>query len=73
MTEKQLKFTSHIKANIKFKGNSEFNYLIADVFWFNLKQTSFLYKNRNKITTFFSSKVSLTITDFNIEDYFRFK
>jgi len=48
-TEKKLNISSYIKdikADIKFKGDSDFNYLISDIFWFHLKEPSFLFKKK---------------------------
>jgi hypothetical protein len=59
--------------DIKFKGESIFNYLIADIFWNSLVEPHFLFKKRNKIMTFISKKVNLTIIDFDIIEYFKFK
>ena len=73
MTEKQLKLTNYSRVNIKYNGNPEFHYLLADIFWFNLKDVSFVYKNRNSIITFINKNVSLTMIKFNILEYFKLK
>jgi hypothetical protein len=71
--EKQLTKTSYNKADIRFKGSYDFNYLISDLFWDNLSDPSFIYKKKNSIITFISSKINLTIINFDIVDYFRYK
>src|ERR1700734_1631992 len=66
LSAKELKDTNFSKVDIKFKGESIFNYLIADIFWNSLVEPHFLFKKRNKIMTFISKKVNLTIIDFDI-------
>jgi len=70
MLDSQLKKIKNVKADITFRGDFEWNFLISDVFWFNLAGPSFIYKKKNKIITFVSSRISLTISHFDIVNYF---
>jgi hypothetical protein len=72
MTEKQLKNTNDLKADIKFKGDSQFHLLIGDLFWDKMTDPSLIFKKNHSIITFVSKKINLTIINFDIVNYFRF-